>query len=272
MFMEQLTLQELKEIEFNLLKKFRTFCEENGIRYYLAYGTLLGAIRYKAFIPWDDDVDVLVPREDYEKLISLFKDSERYRLFSYERNNNFFYPFAKLCDMTTRKEEFNLNNGIELGVDMDIFPLDHWDDDLEKAKKDAKRIKKTMFYLGLSKQNKPIDNNLFKRFLEGALILLMKMFGSKYFINKIQKASWKKEQSGSRFVGAKSWCVYGERGIIPAEAFDEAIEIEFEGEKFTAPVGYDAYLTCLYGDYLPEPPKEKQKTHHNFTAYRISQE
>lgn len=270
--MEQLTLQELKEIELNLLKKFHAFCEENGIKYFLAYGTLLGAIRYKRFIPWDDDVDVLVPREDYEKLISLFQDSERYRLYSYERNKNYFYPFAKLCDMTTRKEEFNINNGVELGVDIDIFPLDHWDDDLEKAKREAKYIKRTMFYLGLSKYKKAVASNFLKRMVKGSLIAGMKTLGSKYFINKIEKECRKEYQNGSRYVGAKSWCVYGERGIVPAEAFAEAIEIEFEDGKFFAPVGYDTYLTCLYGDYLPEPPKEKQKTHHNFMAYRVSHE
>ena len=268
--MEQLTLQELKEIEFDLLKKFRSFCEENGIRYFLAYGTLLGAIRYKGFIPWDDDVDVLVPREDYGKLISLFKDSEQYQLFSYERNKNYCYPFAKLCNMSTRKVEFNIDNGIELGVDMDIFPLDHWDDDFEKAKNEAKCIKRNIFYLGLSKYNKVDADNLLKRFVKGCLIFITKLFGSKHFINKIEKVTWKNNQNESRYIGAKSWCVYGERGIIPKEAFSKAIEIEFEGEKFLAPVGYDTYLTCLYGDYLPEPPKEKQKTHHNFTAYRLS--
>ena len=96
-----------------------------------------------------------------------------------------------------------------------------------------------------------------------------KMLGGKHYIKKILKASNKPEQQGTNYVGAKSWCVYGDRGIIPAEAFAEAIEVEFEGRMFPAPVGYDAYLSCLYGNYLPEPPKEKQKTHHSFKAYRL---
>lgn len=152
--MKELSLQELKEIEFDILKVFDDFCKENNIRYYLAYGTLLGAIRYKKFIPWDDDVDLLIPRDDYNRMIKLFKDSERYRLFAFDRNPNFIYPFAKLCDMTTKKDEFGYENGVELGVDIDLFPLDAWDDDLEKAKKEAKRIKKLMFYLGLTRLKK----------------------------------------------------------------------------------------------------------------------
>jgi lipopolysaccharide cholinephosphotransferase len=101
------------------------------------------------------------------------------------------------------------------------------------------------------------------------LMILCKMLGSKYFINRINKLSIRPEQNESRYIGTKSWCVYGERNIIPARAFAGSVEIEFEGEMFPAPVGYDEYLTCLYGDYLPEPPKEKQKTHHAFKAYRI---
>ena len=77
--MKELTLEELKEIEFEILKVFDAFCKENNIRYFLAFGTLLGAIRYKKFIPWDDDVDVLVPREDYERLVKIFNDNEKYQ-------------------------------------------------------------------------------------------------------------------------------------------------------------------------------------------------
>ena len=117
---EELTLQELKNIEFDLLKEFDAFCRQNQIRYFLAYGTLLGAVRYKGFIPWDDDVDVLVPREDYDKMIKIYKDSDRYRLYSTERNPKFGYPFSKLCDMTTKKEEENINNGIEQGVEQGL--------------------------------------------------------------------------------------------------------------------------------------------------------
>lgn len=267
--MKELTLQELKDIEFDILKKFDAFCKENNIRYFLAYGTLLGAIRYKKFIPWDDDVDLLIPREDYNRMISLFRDDERYRLFAFEKDPSYLYPFAKLCDMTTRKDEFGYDNGVELGVDIDLFPLDAWDDDLEKAKQEVKRIKRLMLCLNLTKVNKVESGSAAKRIAKSMLMVWCKMFGGKHFIREIQKETCKAEQKGNSYVGAKSWCVYGERGIIPAEAFANAVDIEFEGRMFPAPIGYDTYLTCLYGDYLPEPPKEKQKTHHTFKAYRL---
>lgn len=267
--MKELTLRELKEIELEILNAFDAFCKKNKLKYGLAYGTLLGAIRYKGFIPWDDDVDVLMPREDYNRFLKTYKDSDRFHLFAYERDHETLFPFAKLCDMTTVKIEHGFYSGVKLGVDIDIFPLDHFDNDLKKAKREVKKINKYMFYLASSKAKKNISSNILKRFLKGIIIFYCKIRGSKYYVNKIIKSTIKVEQKKSQYMGTKSWCVYGEKNIVPSSAFYEFINVEFEGYQFPAPTGYDTYLTCLYGDYLPEPPKEKQKTHHNFTAYKL---
>lgn len=153
--MKELTLPEIKAIELETLKMFRSFCEEHNIRYYLAFGTLLGAIRYKKFIPWDDDVDLLIPREDYDRLLTLFQDNERYRLYSFERNQDYHFPFAKLCDMTTRKVETDYaNSKVEMGVEIDLFPMDYFDNDIAVAKKESKRIKNYMDRLGYTKIEK----------------------------------------------------------------------------------------------------------------------
>jgi lipopolysaccharide cholinephosphotransferase len=171
--------------------------------------------------------------------------------------------------MTTKKEQLVYKNkNVDLGVEIDIFPLDHWDNDLDKAKCEARRIQKYQRWLKTTKLEKPLATNCVKRIFWNIILPFVKMLGGGYFIKKMIKESYKQEQKGSSYVGAKVWCIYGEKGIIPAEAFADVIEIEFEGRMFPAPVGYDTYLTCLYGDYLPEPPKEKQKTHHGFTAYR----
>ena len=267
--MKELTLNELKSIEFEILQYFDSFCKENNIRYFLSHGTLLGAVRYKGFIPWDDDVDLLIPRKDYDRMISLFKDNEHYKLFAFEKNPEYRYPFAKFCDMTTQKIESITDNGVTLGVDIDLFPLDEWNDDLPKAKKEAKYLSKKMFMLSLSKLDKTGSKQIVKRILKSIVMVFCKAVGSKHYLEKISKQSISANGSNSRFVGCKVWCVYGARGIIPAEAFSDSIEIEFEGKKFPAPIGYDEYLTCLYGDYLPEPPLERQKTHHSFKAYRL---
>lgn len=100
-------------------------------------------------------------------------------------------------------------------------------------------------------------------------MIVAKLLEGKYFVRKIINESNNTEQISTKYLGAKVWCIYGERGIIPASAFEEVIQIEFEGQMFPAPKGYDTYLTCLHGDFLPEPPKEKQKTHHGFKAYKL---
>lgn len=267
--MKKLSLQEIKDIELSILFHFDDFCKKNNLRYFLAYGTLLGAIRYKGFIPWDDDIDVLMPREDYLRLLKIYSDSDKYKLLAYEKDRQLMFPYAKICDMETYKDEFSYESNIRLGLDIDIFPLDYWDDDLEKAKREAKNINKDMFSLGLTKLKKPDSVNPLKRFIKGIVIRCCKLHGSEYYVKRIIEKANRPEQKGSRYIGTKSWCVYGERNIIPSDAFSDVTEVEFEGRMIPAPKGYDAYLTCLYGDYLPEPPKEKQKTHHVFNAYKI---
>lgn len=267
--MKELSLQEIKEVEIELLRRFHAFCVENNIRYFVSHGTLLGALRYKAFIPWDDDLDVLVPREDYDRLISVYPDDERFRLFAPEKDRSYFYPYAKLCDMTTRKVEGGYNNGVELGIDIDVFPLDHWDNDLQKAKAEVKHQRRLMGLLGLSKLRKPDSLHPVKRFVKGIVMKVVKLRSSAYYVGQIMQGANKPEQKGSRYMGSKAWNVYGERDILPAEVFADAVEVEFEGQKFFAPVGYDTFLTSLYGDYMPEPPVEKRKTHHSFMAYRL---
>lgn len=268
--MKELTLQEVKEIELEILKTFDTFCKEHNIRYYLAFGTLLGAIRYKKFIPWDDDVDVLVPREDYDKLLKLYQDSDKYHLFVFEKDEKYAFPFAKLCNMKTKLiETFYPDNGIELGVNIDIFPLDAFDNNLERAKEEVRYINRKGACLGYSKTNKIHTNNPIKYFVWSMIVTYCKIRGSAYFIRKIINKSNNPSQKGSAYVGAKVWCIWGDRCIIPAKAFADTVYVEFEGQMFPAPAGYDTYLTCLYGDYLPEPPKDKQKTHHSFVAYRL---
>ena len=268
--MRELSLQELKKIELETLKMFRDFCDENGISYFLSNGTLLGSVKYKGFIPWDDDVDIFIPRNDYDRALRLFKDNEKYKLFAFEREENYHYPFAKLCDMTTRKIEGNYDNGVDLGVDMDIFPLDFWDNNLEKAKKEVKQMNLYRFCLGLTKLEKPDSYNIVKRVIKAVVMMICKLLGSRFFIRQMIKLSRNGKTETSRYLGCKSWCIYGEREIIPAEVFADTVEVEFEGERFKAPIGYDTYLRSLYGDYEKDPPLEKQKTHHTFTAYKIT--
>ncbi len=267
--MKELTLTEIKHIEFDILKYFREVCHNYGLQYFLSNGTLLGAIKYGGFIPWDDDIDVIMPRTDYNRLIHLFQDTEEYVLFSIERQPKFMFPFAKLCDMKTYKDETGINNGITLGVDIDIFPLDEWTDSLEQCKCTIQRIQTYYRKICLSKIPLKGGKNFIRTCIKMIVLLVVKCNGSKRYVKRIQKIVIKKNSKNARYKGCFVWPIYGENEIIPAEFFSDTVEVEFEGETFSAPVGYDAYLRSLYGDYEKEPPTEKQRTHHNFTAYRV---
>lgn len=257
-----LQLNEIKAISLGILKHFKSFCEENDLQFYLSNGTLLGAIKYKGFIPWDDDIDVLMPREDYDKFLEVYCDSEKYRLFSRERVAKFKFPFAKLCDMTTIKEEDNIDNGVSLGVDIDIFPLDNCT--LHICEPGIqKRI--TANYLGccLSKFKSTGKRAFYKRWI----IRYCQYRGFDHFHQKLSQIVKKETSFGETHKGCLIWPVYGKREILPAEVFSDTVWVEFEGERFPAPIGYDAYLRSLYGAYEKDPPREKQKTHHDFKAY-----
>ena len=268
--MKELSLEELKRIEFDILKHFDAFCKEHNIRYFLAFGTLLGAVKYKKFIPWDDDVDVLVPRDDYDRFLRVFEDSSQYQLFSFERDGKFHYPFAKLCDVSTKKvlTDFRSTDAIP-GVEIDIFPLDCWHSDYEMAQREVKRISREIMFLQASQYRKSPVKNRIKSLVWQMVAVYARFRTGKYFNKKIVKKSRANKQDDPAYVGCKAWCLYGSKEVIPAEVFADVTYVEFEGEMFPAPIGYDTYLTSLYGNYRPDPPKEKQKTKHQFKAYRL---
>ena len=265
----EMTLSQIKQTELDILRYFKAFCEKENIRFFLSNGTLLGAVKYGGFIPWDDDVDVFVPRKDYDRLMRVFTDTERYRLFSAERVKHYRFPFAKLCDMTTEKVEDNINNGVRLGIDIDIFPLDAWEDDYSAACKQEREINKRIQLLAFFKCRKALSANPVKRRIKSVMLFMAPM-ACRLLIRRIGRIAGKNANNPeSKWMGCVSWCIYNRREIVPAEIFATATPVSFEAEQYPAPVGYDAYLRSLYGDYTQDPPEEEQVTHHRFLAYKL---
>lgn len=120
---KEIKVEELKQIQLDILKFVDKFCKENNLKYFLAYGTLLGAVRHKGYIPWDDDIDIIMFREDYEKFVTTFKDVN-YKVFATEVNSKYPYPFAKVGDTRTYYME-EIKDVIDTGVNIDVFPLDY---------------------------------------------------------------------------------------------------------------------------------------------------
>lgn len=264
--MLKLNSNEIKEIEFNILLKFDEFCKQHKLRYYLAGGTLLGAIRHKGFIPWDDDIDVCMPRPDYEKAIKLFGVLDnRYKLRS-NKIDDFSAPFAKLVDLNTRVVSKTSNSNIELNVWIDIFPVDGLPEKIDTVKKIYKRC---YFYRGMLDlcDSKCIDDkNILKRILKIILKPIALIIGSRWFVNKIEKIAMQYEYDTSKYVGIVTWGLYGVGERMLKSEFEKPIKVEFEGYKFPAFSCWDSYLRGLYKDYMQLPPIEKRQTH-NIDAY-----
>mgnify|MGYP004661612869 FL=1 len=264
--MREIQFEEMKKIELNILTYFTEVCEENNLRYYLGGGTLLGAVRHKGFIPWDDDIDVMMPRPDFQKFLSLSINNKNYNIIK-PGTAGYYYNFAKLVDTRTILEEKGIKLIDGLGVYIDIFPLDGMPETPDARKKRfkelnsiRKRINNTCLlrpkfhrnpfaYLNACRiynSNKNIDlSSLQKKYLDSAL---------------------KNSFDDSEFVFAAGGA-YGARDIFPGKWFEKEIELQFENLSVKAFNGYDFYLTQLYGDYMTLPPEDKRVTPHHTIVY-----
>ena len=273
---EKLTLREIQLEELNILLKVRDFFDMHGIRYFLCGGTLLGAVRHKGFIPWDDDIDIFVPRADFEKLREIVKDS-RPSLgsikFHIPGDDGYIYPYIKAVNTSIL-----VDYGKELDnlLWVDIFPLDHYPDNrimhcfylnlilnLERALAMGTFTNEHMRLRGYY-------DSITKRIKMGIMRGIYRLLGGyknvSRIIDRIGKSVDRKYSSSKHF-GDGAWPngmhdYYHESWIFPT------VQIPFEGHEFNAPANYDAFLSHFYGDYMTLPPEDKRQTHY-LTAYRI---
>lgn len=264
--MQEISLEERKKIVIGILERIHSFCLDNGIKYYLAYGSLIGAIRHSGFIPWDDDIDLWMFRKDYEHFIKLFSEINDpiYKISSIHNDTKYNLAFAKVYDSRTYISD-GAYKAPDLGINVDIFPLDLLSDDINQAKKLLKKIKK---YKVLSKlQSARIKKE--RAIYENLAILIGRIIPRFLIIRKIDKLSQKYDIfSGSRFCGNLTTLPYGEREILKKEWFSSITEVAFEGKRFFAPQCYDDILTNIYGDYMKLPPIEKRIQHANVAFWR----
>jgi lipopolysaccharide cholinephosphotransferase len=265
---KRISLAEIKKIELDLLKNVVKVCKENNLRYFLAGGTLLGAIRHQGFIPWDDDIDVLMPRKDYMQLINIFKreNKKNMKMFSANTNNDYYYTFLKVVD--TRTKMF-INERLPLkdfGVCIDIFPMDGLPENqletilLLKIIRHYNKIRATASMLRFP------NYGWYKIVPKRFYYLFSKHVGYKKPIQKIEELATKYDFETCDYIGCLVWG-YGIKEKISKKSFESTVEVQFEDGYYDAPIGYDEYLTNLYGDYLQLPSEEKRVSHHNYEAY-----
>ena len=261
--MRELTLKELQEISLDILKDVHQFCVKNNIKYSLAYGTLIGAIRHKGFIPWDDDVDIIMPRPDYERFCSTFA-SIKYHVSSFETDSDCRMTFGRVFDDNqTFVRSFVPWHLKEHGAWIDVFPVDAAEDNFEQFSERIARI--YPIFRKLQRNRKGILHFSFSFSLKTQFRLLIKkvVFLNGWLVPNMMKMVIK-EAKKYEFGSTKHWGLiafnsYGIKDYHEDELFDEVVDVEFEHHNFKALRGYDEYLRQIYGDYMQLPPEENRK-------------
>lgn len=263
--MKQINIDELKNIQVDILKKFHTYCVDKDINYFISCGTLIGAIRHKGYIPWDDDIDVQLPRKDYEVLIEEFNVSppEDLRLRSLFSSKDYNLPYAKIENVKTCIIEYADSN-VDIGVNIDIFPID--------SIPDNKIIR--VLYIFIIKMIyslymlKVVRISKERCFIKNSVLVIGKSL--LYFISARNLARFydcillKKNQT-TNYVAELVDCTYNK--FFTRKAINNYTNIEFEGCFFRTMIGYDEYLNKTYGNYMELPPIDKRVSHHTFKAY-----
>ncbi len=268
--MKRLTSEEVKHLEFEILKHIHEICVNNGLRYSLIGGTLIGAIRHKGFIPWDDDIDICLPWEDYIKLLGILQNDRKYELYYDMSSKGYSYWFAKLVDRETIAYETHQFKYNALGVWVDIFPLVGIPEAIQPAD-----YLKELDYANRSvsdsiRYNYCYDANIIKRLIKVVVLLprmiKAKLIGEKKLKDKREALYTKQDFETAQMVGIVP-TVYGEGCIWRRQCFDEYVDVEFEGAQLKACKQWHEVLTTTYGNYMELPPVEKRVGDH-FVVYR----
>lgn len=263
--MHKIESKEYKSKILNMLILFAHYCDQYNLKYSLSGGTLLGAIRHKGFIPWDDDIDVCMPRTDYERFIhadhTVFH-KQKLEVKSGTMTSGFYYPFCKIVDLKSRVISANNTQDNQLWID--IFPVDGLPDDIEetvdiyiKISKIRKILMKThmpLIKVSASGRKIPKISRIYKR-------TLARIYGAPRCMKKIETIAALHPYDECNYVGAVTWGLYGVGEKMEKAEFEKFINIEFEGNIFKAFSCWNFYLTGLYGNYMELPPERDRHNH-----------
>ncbi len=268
---EEVSIEEVHQVQLELLKKIAKSCDEQGLTDFLCWGTLIGAIRHNGFIPWDDDVDIVMLRPDYEKLIAYFKDHEEslapIRLLHYSTSREYIYPIARVCDTRYRLVcDYEPDYG--LGIFVDIYPLDGWgstEEDVERYFRLFHAFRRDHWYA--SKKHFPAFQGAKGRVLyKWLLYRRARLLGTNRISRIWDEKAKRLPIKDAAYVGNLNWAMNVRERIHKSDLVP--IRHRFEETEFTIPQGYDRILRNYYGDYMQFPPEEERIGHHFYKVYR----
>lgn len=279
--MRKVTFREAQQGAYEVLKYIDGLCKKENLRYFLMYGSLIGAIREKGIIRWDDDIDIMMPRPDYDKLIEYCKQHESemapFKLFENSILQEYPHPIARMSDMRYRID-FDNEKDYGIGIFVDIYPLDGVGNERVHAMKYARRAYRNASLCFLTSRKKfGVDNtkSKLKMVLKVPAYFWANMLGNAHYIGKSNRLCRKYSYDDSRYVAciAQPWAEKSgqDKNVYEKEWF-ETVEVEFEDGIFRAPKEYDRILKKGYGDYMTPLPEGQRATHHTYTTYRLDAE
>lgn len=270
-----LDIREIQKISLEILKFVTSICETNNFKYCLIYGTLIGAVRHKGYIPWDDDVDIMMPRPDYEKFLK-YAESHKdefgvYQIFNRNTNHDYIYSITRVSD--SRYEIFKSDEkNCGMGIFIDIYPFDGLGNDYDKALGllcRTRRICDTIVDITRTDFHLQKSLNWKGKLSMVTMRIFNKIRGLNYFNSKLIGMSKIHSYTDSRYVGPLMWFfTKPEKILFDKDLFSEFVKVKFEDGEFYAPKAYDKILTQAYGNYMQLPSPEKRIYHHQYKAYR----
>lgn len=262
-----LSTAETQALLVDMLQHFADYCQKHGLRYYLVGGTLLGAIRHNGFIPWDDDIDVGMPRPDYERFLELVQTepvNKAYKVISLKDGSSPL-PFAEMIHTGTRVERPTLkyleNDLVVQHAFLDIFPQDGWPESEAEAQKVVKKAAFLRFMNKMAKAKIGGGKTILRTIGKIPFALVAKMIGAHTINRKLDEFAKRYDYDSGKYVGAITYGIYGLGERCLRKEVVAFAEVEFEGRKFYAPGCWDSYLKGIFGDYMTLPPEEKRISH-----------
>ena len=274
--MEKISFRDAQLGAYEILKFLDAFCRKNNLTYFLMYGSLIGAVRDKGIIPWDDDIDIMMPRPDYDKLIQICSTENilPFKLFENSIVSEYPHPISRMSDQRY-KTNFANEKDYGIGLFVDIYPLDGVGDDLKRAHKLIKKAYRNASLCFLTSRKKFGRDNTKSKIrmaVKFPAYIWANLLGNHHYIKKSIKLCKEYSYEESKYVSGIAQPFResnGENKNIYLKEWFEVIETEFEGRKFCIPKGYDKILKMGYGDYMVPLPENQRDTHHTYDTYLV---